>query len=399
MSISFNIDIEKLQNLNGIRAEALFKYLKRVSKNNTPIVMHATKKENYWDCYIVECSIPTSIFSKIKLPAEKDQNPESTSFNLQLTSDLIDEFADGTDFTVKNTTIDIVRPGFKARCGRVGLSESLEEQLEDFLGMLNVDGVANTAKLYIQNSSETINILKNLKTAPDAAIFVNRNSVTLMKDTVFFRTKNLDKFEDNGAADIYINMYLANMITGFLDYSDLVTLEIKDNKTVITGYEGTEEVSENIIVRNISATYETDVSNPTDEDLEANFPNEVEANIVSLDMETFIQTLEKQKGSILTFSDAKNWQAKLFKNGNGLTLGFAKIDSPTEVNVTVSIGEIEKEDVEAEEFTEYSTILPLDLITNIFHDSLNLEIVYQNDEDTAVLFRIGDSKILSGKIY
>lgn len=399
MSISFNINIEKLQELNGIRAEAFFKYLKRVSKNSTPIVLKATKKDNHWDCYVVECSIPTSIFSSVKIPADNDKNVEGTGFNLQLTSDLIDEFADGTEFIVKDTTIDIVRDGFKAKCGRTGSTESLEEQLTDFMGMLDVDDVESDSKVYIQNTSETVNVLKNLKNAQDASIFINRNSITLMKDTVFFRTKLTDRFESKKDSDIYLNMYLANMVSSFLDYSDLVTLEIKDNKTVITGYEGTEESSDKVIVKNISATYETEDSNPTDEDLAAIVPSNSDATVISLDMDTFIETLEKQKGSILTFSDAKNWQAKLFKNGEGVTLGFAKMDTPTEVNVTVSIGDVEKTEVEAEDFPNYSTILPLDLISNIFQNSLKLEIVYQDDEDTVVLFRVGDSKILSGKIY
>lgn len=399
MSISFNIDLEKLQSLNGVRAEAFFKYLKRVSKNNTPIVLTGTKKANYWDCCIVECSIPTSIFSSIKLPADNDKNAEGQKLTVQLTTELINEFVDGTEFTVKESTINITRNGFKAKSGRTSSSEALEEQLAEFMSMLKVDDIPNNAKLSIQASSEIVSILKNMKASPDAAIFVNSKSITLMDDTVFFRTKLTEGFEASEDYDIYLNMYLSNMITGFLDYSDLVTLEVKNNKMVVTGYEGTEENSENVIVKNISAVYETEASNPTDEDLAGNYPNESEATVISLDLDTFIETLESQKSSISAFSEFKNWQAKLLKNGEGLILGFAGKDDPDKILVTVSVGDVESTEVDTEDFTSFATIFPLDLISSVFQNSLKIEIIYQDDEDTAVLFRVGESNILSGKIF
>ena len=401
MSIIFNIDLEKLNSLNGLRATAFFKYLKRVSKNNTPIVLTGTKKSNYWDCYIVECSIPTSIFANIKIPADNDKNAEGQKLTIQLTSELVNEFVDGTEFTVRDTTIGIARNGFKAKTGRTSSSEALEEQLVEFMNMLNVDEIPNSAKLSVQPSSELVAILKNVKASPDAAIFVNSESITLMEDTVFFRTKITDKFETTDNSDIFLNMYLSNMITGFLDYSDLVTLEVKSNKIVITGYEGAEENPEKVIVKNVSAVYETDASNPTDEDLESNYPNESEATVVSLDLDTLIETLGSQKSSIAAFSEFKNWQAKLLKNGEGLTLGFTgKDDKDSEkVLVTASVGDIEKTEVDTEDFSEFATTLPLDLISSIFQNSLKIDIVYQDDEDTAVLFKIGESRILSGKIF
>ena len=74
MQFRFNIDLEKINEANGQKAGALFKYLKNTAKNKTPLILRGTKVDGFWDCDIYECAIPASHFTSIKLPAEKNKD-------------------------------------------------------------------------------------------------------------------------------------------------------------------------------------------------------------------------------------------------------------------------------------------------------------------------------------
>ena len=69
MDLHVDVNLEKISELNGTKAEALFKYLKNVSKNKTPILIKGVKELDHWNCDIYECQVPASHFSDIKLPA------------------------------------------------------------------------------------------------------------------------------------------------------------------------------------------------------------------------------------------------------------------------------------------------------------------------------------------
>ena len=44
MDSKFLIDIEKISELNGQKAEAFFNYLKNISKNKTQVILKGTKE-------------------------------------------------------------------------------------------------------------------------------------------------------------------------------------------------------------------------------------------------------------------------------------------------------------------------------------------------------------------
>lgn len=394
MNTTFTLDLEKIKELNGSgRDEAFFKYLKRVSKNKTPLILQGTKVADYWECSVTECSIPVSKFYCIKLPAVGDVNPEGAKLSIQLTENLISQFENGTKFTFKESEIEIKRANLRVKCSYKATAVSITEQLEDYQELL--DRTATDKVLKLTKSSAMLDILKELKTSPDAAIYVNSESITLIKDTVFFRAKNTETYSSVDAKDLYINMYLANMLTNILDYVDKLELTISEMNTIITGYdaEGT------VIVKNVSAVFEADEDcNPTDEDLSGITPSQ--ETVVEIELDKFVEELEKQKGTISVFAESRNWEAKLLKNGSGISFGFEKAGtkSTDSALVAVNVGETENAEPEADAFTDYTTVLPIELLKNVFHDSLQLKIVFDSNVDTAVAFEVGDSRILSGKL-
>ena len=403
----FTIDFEKIANLNGTKGEAFFKYLKRVSKNNTPIVLHGTKKSNYWDCSVTECSTPTSFFSNIKLPADLDKNSEGANISVQLTSELLSQFqTDSTKFTFKDSAVEVSRSNFKVKCSYINSPENVAEQLREFTS--NVDSIEKEPArltLTIAEDSSIVGFLKELRSSPEASIFVNSQSITLRKDSVFFRTKSTADWQADTDEELYINMYLANLITSYLEYCNVVKVSLQGNCTVVKGYKETTlaesgAVNSELLVKNVSAIFEALDENPSEEDLNSIVPDKSNSNVISLSLADFIAALDEQKASIAAFTGMRSWQAKILKNGNGLSLSFAKANTYADTAVvTVHIGNVEIEEPEVDKFTEYSTIIPLELIKNIFRDNTNIEIVYQDDEETVVMFSLGDAQILSGKIY
>lgn len=398
MNSTFTIDIAKLQELNNLRAEAFFKYLKRVTKNNTPIVLKGTKKSDYWECDVTECAVPTSLFPNIKLPALDDKNAEGTELVVQLTADLVDQFIGDTTFTFKESSVEIKRGTARIKLGYSNSSNTLLEQVKDFQTTIsNLNSAASKATLKLTESSEIASLLKELKTAPEASIFVDSKSVTLLDDTVVFRTKNTADFESATGESIYINMYLANLLSSYLEYSHLVEMSICETGIRVKGF----DENGNVISENHSPVYDTDMENPSDDDLAGILPNESNSQIVEIDLKTFIEVLEGQKSIVANFTGKRNLLAKLYKNGNGITLGFDDATSTTEATASVilNVGDVDDLEPSEELLTDYLTVLPTNLLKNSFKDSLNLRIIFEDNDDTVVVFQIGDSKILSGKCY
>lgn len=395
MNVTIKIDDEKIKELNKDRTEAFYGYLDRVVKNNTPIILSGKKKSDFWECSITECATPTSIFTNILLPASEDENPENTELAIQLTGDIIKQFENNTKIVFKDTTVEITRNNLELKDSRKESSENPEKQLKEFRESLEEAEKADIKfTLKIDQNSELVGFLKELKSSVDASIFISNSNITLRKDSVFFRAKNnIETFTGDG--DLYINMYLANLIMNYLKFCSQVVLEIKGYYTVVSGY-----INEDLIMKNVSAAFDAPDENPSDEDLNSIVPIESESQIIDLDIKDFISNLEKQKSSISAFTGMRNWTTKIYKNGAGVSFGFLKdSNSASTALAVIHIGEVTKKEVSLEDFPDFSTVLPVELLKNLFTESLSLKIVYQANEETAVLFQVGNSKILSGKIY
>lgn len=399
MNITFTINFEEIEKLNK-NSEAFFKYLRRVSKNKTPLILKGTKIDNYWNCSLTECSIPASIFYNIKLPAIRDNNLANTEFTIQLTKELIGQFENNTVFIFRDSKIEIKRDNLKIQSAYVSSSSSLVDQLEEYHQLLNKQSISVKTKLIVAKESNLLNIFKELNNSPDAGIFIDSKNITLLKETIVFRTRNTETFKAASANEsLYINMYTANMITSILEYAEKVELSIDETNTSITGY----DAEGNVLVKNVSAVFDTVGENPADEDLAEIIPDETVATVIDLNMENFIEELKKQRNAILTFTESRNWEAKLFKNGQGVSLGFESNgvnSSSVVVNINGASGEISSEEPTDSDFTEFSTMLPIELLENVFGDSLSLRIAYNvEDENTVVVFKVEDSTILSGKLF
>lgn len=394
MELRFNIDLKKIEELNNEKGEALFKYLKNVQKNKTPIIVKGIKTSDYWYCDFYECSIPASHFTNVKLPATTDTNPENTNLTVLLTEKLLSQFTDNTEFIFKDTEINIKRGSAKVRDSYKTSEQDLQEQLVDFSNILKVNINIAKTKLEINPESEIVALLKEIKNSPDASVFVSKESLTLRNDSVFLRTKNTCTFENSNVEDLYINMYLANKILSYLEFSDTVKVFNTNNNLIVVGYINDEEIA-----RNVSSIFEALTENPTDEDLTSITPLETTANVVNVDMQSFIENIEAQRNLISTFIATKNLEAKLFKNGNGLSLGFeSSSETADKTMININIGEVNTVEPKDTDYTEYSTVLPINMFKTLAENNQALKIVFDNSEDTAILFETGEFRILSGKL-
>lgn len=394
MELRFNIDLKKIEELNNEKGEALFKYLKNVQKNKTPFIVKGIKTSDYWYCDFYECSIPASHFTNVKLPATTDTNPENTNLTVLLTEKLLSQFTDNTEFIFKDTEINIKRGSAKVRDSYKTSEQDLQEQLVDFSNILKVNINIAKTKLEINPESEIVALLKEIKNSPDASVFVSKESLTLRNDSVFLRTKNTCTFENSNVEDLYINMYLANKILSYLEFSDTVKVFNTNNNLIVVGYINDEEIA-----RNVSSIFEALTENPTDEDLTSITPLETTANVVNVDMQSFIENIEAQRNLISTFIATKNLEAKLFKNGNGLSLGFeSSSETADKTMININIGEVNTVEPKDTDYTEYSTVLPINMFKTLAENNQALKIVFDNSEDTAILFETGEFRILSGKL-
>lgn len=394
MELRFNVDVKKIEELNNEKGEALFKYLKNVQKNKTPIIIKGIKTSDYWYCDFYECSIPASHFTSIKLPASTDKNPENTNLTILLTEKLLSQFADNTEFIFKDTEVNIKRGSAKVRDSYKTSEQDLQEQLTDFNNILKVNINLAKTKLEISPESEIVALLKEIKNSPDASVFVSKESLTLRNDSVFLRTKNTCNFENNTSEDLYINMYLANKILNYLEFSNTVKVFTTDNNLIVVGYNNEEEIA-----RNVSSIFEALTENPTDEDLASITPSEATSDIVNVNLQSFIENIEAQRSFINTFIATKNLEAKLFKNGNGLSLGFeSSLETADKTIVNINIGDVSNNEPKDSDYTEYSTVLPINMFKTLAENNQALKIVFDKSEETAILFETGEFKILSGKL-
>lgn len=390
----FNITNETLNTLNNAsKVDAFFKYIKNVSKNKTPIIIQGEKIENYWICNLYECAIPASKFSTIKIPAENDPNKEHTSFSISLSEKILNQFVDGSSFTFNDTDISIKRGNVTIKDSYKESIETIKDRLKEFIPVINTDTSSFNTSLKLTKESKIVNLLKDLKTNPDASIYITEKDITFRNGSVFFRTINTEDFKSENF--LYLNMYLAIKILNILDYSNSIEIYKTDNNIILIGF----DENQNEIVKNVSAIYDVDSENPTNEDLAGITPKEENSTIVSINLLEFLESVESQKSLVSYFTSAKYMEAKLFENGKGLSLNFESTNSVDTSMVTLNVGEVENEEVPINSFTNYSTILPTSLLKMCLESNeQNLKIVFDNTEDTAVLFETLNYKILSGKL-
>lgn len=390
----FNINNETFNSLNeSSKVDAFFKYIKNVSKNKTSIVLQGEKIENYWVCNLYECAIPASKFSTIKIPAENDPNKEHTNFSVSLSEKILNQFVEGSSFTFNDNDISIKRGNVTIKDSYKESIETIKDRLEEFIPIINTDVSSFNTSLKLTKESKLGNLLKDLRTNPDASIYITEKDITFRNGPVFFRTINPEEFKSNNF--LYLNMYLAIKILNILDYSNSIEIYKTDNNIILIG----KDENQNEIVRNVSAIYDVDSENPTDEDLAGITPNEENSTVISINLLEFLESVESQKSLVSYFTSAKYMEAKLFKNGNGLSLDFESTNSADNSMVTLNVGEVEKEEVDAKEFTNYATILPTSLLKiSMENNEQLLKIIFNDSEDSAVLFETLNYKILSGKL-
>lgn len=391
MNFNFNLD-QRFDELNSEETKAAFyKYVKTTIKNKTPIVLKGVKEDNYWKSDLYECAVPTSHFSSIKIPT--DSNIEKgTEIYVSLSDKILEQFTTGTKLLFKGNEINILRGSAKLKITLDEAAEATQEKLNDFLSILNTDTNDFISKVEVTPGADVSKFLMEITSSPEASVFITPTSITLLKESVFCRHSiSLPNVNDT----IYINMYLANKVCSYLTYCSRVNLIKTENYMIVVGYDS----NNNETVRNISSIFEATSDNPSDEDLDSIKPAE-NATEIKTTLKELNDTLNSQKSLISAFIHNKNYDVKLYKNGNGFSLGFENDDNFTEkALITINVGEVKEEEPDISEFTEYSTILPLATLISLVNEDADIIIKYEDSENTACAFICGEYEVLSGKIW
>ena len=395
MDVKFSINVTEIQTKNGKIADALFKYLKNVVKNKTPLVMKCVKESGFWRCNLYECAIPASKFYDFYLEAKGDTNPEGTQTFISLTSKLIQNFVDGTDFLFKDNEVIVKNGKFKARDSYESSPEEVEAQLNEFLNIIEGEGGSDDQFCWhIQEGSNLLRCLNNLSSNPNGTIFANEKDITYRDDSFFFRTENTESFEVKNGTELFINMYVANKILDIMDYCDSATLSQTSNNLVIFGY-----VDNHTVVKNISAIFEPTDENPTTEDLESIEPNPETTKLISVDLNELVSTFDSYRDKIFQFIDSRNYEVRLCANGQGMSFELDTApDAATTSKVIVNVGDVVNEEPTEDMFTPFAIMLPLKTISNIAQGNLQISFAYDENEETAVKLVSGPYKMLSGKL-
>lgn len=390
MDIRINIDLEKINELNG-DSTPFFKYLKDVSKNKTPVVLKGTKQDGYWECSLYECAIPASRLSFVKLPADGDENPIGTETYISLTTKILSMMENGTTFEFKERKIVMKIGSFRAEDSYTSSVSEVESQLNEFLSIIESNDATPTIELDVDKQSAIVDYLANMSSNPEASMFVG-SSITFRDDSFFFRTPNNEKFTTDGS-ELYVNMYMANKILQYLDYCDTVKLKSGQHLQIV-GY-----IGENEVVRNVSAVFDAPDENPSDEDLASITPDENASTKVEVDLNELFTTFDVVGSKIQTFIETRNYEVKLYKNGEGVSFEMSTgSDEASTSKVNVNVGNVADENPSDDVFTSFAIALPLRSICNIVKGNQLLTFIYDENVDNAVALRSGEVQMLSGKL-
>ena len=389
---------KKLEELNGaVKTKALIKYLKDVSRNHSPIFVSGTKQDNAWHVNIYECTSPASKLLSIYLDAENvDSNQNGTELNVAFSENLIASFISGEEatFSFRENEIDIIKNGAKVKLPRIQDSENIKDTIEVYRDMFEQTENDNRNWFNIQSNSALIGLLLELKTSPNASLFVGNNNITYLNDTVLLRTAEVQPhFTSCNFTDTFlINSYLASKIVALLDYSRTVFVYKDDLKIYLNG----QDENNNLIVRIVTPIYEAAIENPSDEDL-AGITPQVETQIKT-QTTNLLSTLDKQKEILSTFIRAKNnIEAKFYKENEAQYSLLFENNDDAFIHLHIKDDpNSEDRDIPEADYTKYPVALPINLIKCIGQEELL--ITYDNSDDSATSFVTGPYTILSGKI-
>lgn len=392
MESHLSIDLDKLTELNGSKVDALFKYLKVVSRNKTPVLIKGVKEKDYWNCNFYECQIPASHFTDIKIPALKDNNPDGTETLISLSDKLLTLFTPGTEYIFKDSKTTVRSGSSRVELANIYSQETLQENLETYLEVLQSDVSNANTTFIVKPESKIINVLAEISNSPEGCIFVSDKYLTVLNGSVLFRFDNDCEFKSTDN-NLYINMYTANKILSTLSYCDEVELKLTSTHTVILGYIIKDGVK-NLLVKNVSAIFETDNINIEDEDLKGLIPTNT--NQINLKLQDLVTTLTDKANMIATFSKIKNLEVGLYKNGNGVSLN---VNSGDESHLIINVGDVAEQEPEVNVFTSFVTVLPLMTMKSLMEPEAEIKITYDNEDCSAVSFESGNVQILSGKLF
>lgn len=380
--MKFKINVEELKKINNdIVVNTFFNYIKNISRNKTTLTLHFTPLDNYYklDCY--ECNTPTSSFESINIPFEDDKE----EFYLKLNNKLVNMLQDNTTFEIKDSNIIVDTGVVKVIDTYDDTSENIKTNLTNFLDVLKLKD-DETNDLEITKNSEFYRILQAVSHLPTSSASIEDGKLTFRDDSFLFRTNFVSTNKP-----IFINNYLASKILDMLKDCDKVVCKI----SYVFRLEGYINEFEKPLITNVSSIFEAPDENPTDEDIQSIYPDNVVSAEVSL--EELIDSFDEAKSKIRSFIDSDKDKVFLYKNGEGLS--FMLSSNLTDAKIIINVGDVEKRNISKKDFTDYKIYLPLSTIMNVVGGNAVIKFIWDDNEDKAVGLEVSNYKMLTGKSY
>lgn len=380
--MKFKINVEELRKINkDVIVDSFFNYIKNISKNKTTLALHFIPSDNCYKLNCYECNTPTSSFESINIPFEDSKD----EFYLKLNNKLVNMLQDNTTFEVKDSNIIVDTGVVKVIDTYDESSENIKTNLNNFLDVLRLkDGEKND--LEIMKNSEFYRILQAVSHLPTSFIFIENDTLTFRDDNFLFRTNFLHTDKS-----IFINNYLATKILDILKDCDKVICKL----SYVFRLEGYINESEKPLITNVSSVFEAPDENPTDEDIQSIYPDNMISTEISLG--ELIESFDEAKSKIRSFIDSDKDKVFLCKNGEGLS--FMLSSNFTDAKIIINVGNIEKEDLSKKDFTEYKIYLPLSTIMSVVGGNTTIKFIWDDNEDKAVGLEVSNYKMLTGKNY
>ena len=387
--MQLTLDTTEMGKYNSqIMIEAFFKYVKDVSKNKTPVTMELTRTADCWEANLFECATPASSFGPIYLSAKGDHTEVGSTEYLAFNARTINTVSPGTTYSIVDGNLLIKSNGVKVKDAYDSTSDEVKVTLDQFLEILSP--IESEINLEITKGTDIYRFLQVVGKSETAAIYISDGKLTLRDGSFFFRT-NFDYDKE----PLFINMYLANKILNILEYTDRVTCQVSNTFRI----EGFVEGSTDPIAINVSTVYDPVEENPTDEDLLGITPGD-DATSVEVALAELVNTFAAAKDKIKTFIESSSDEVALMQNGTGLSLMCSTpVGSATTSKVTINIGDVEVEEPDETDFTEYKVFLPLDAIYLIVGGNDTVRLNWDDNDDNAVSISSDKYIMLTGKNF
>jgi len=128
-------------------------------------------------------------------------------------------------------------------------------------------------------------------------------------------------------------------------------------------------------------------------------PDENTSTKVEVDLNELFTTFDVVGSKIQTFIETRNYEVKLYKNGEGVSFEMSTgSDEASTSKVNVNVGNVADENPSDDVFTSFAIALPLRSICNIVKGNQLLTFIYDENVDNAVALRSGEIQMLSGKL-